>query len=211
MLAIRNFDEVNNYVKNKRSVDFQVYFGDMDLPEKDKEKRIALAKKMEECFLVVMAILFSVQQYDGTNYELARTQFVYQYRTAISGFVTLDEYMDNYIQNISYQIIESVQNNPDDPFYVSPDRAKYLAENEANTSLNHQDFVDAIAAGKTRKKWVDIRDDRERPDHRKVGGTIKTITEPFLVGDSIMDYPKDTSYGANANQIVNCRCTIKYI
>lgn len=100
MLAIRNFDEVNNYVKNKRSVDFQEYFGDMDLPEKDKEKRIALAKKMEECFLVVMAILFSVQQYDGTNYELARTQFVYQYRTAISGFVTLDEYMDNYIQNI---------------------------------------------------------------------------------------------------------------
>ena len=119
--------------------------------------------------------------------------------------------MDNYIQNISYQIIESVQNNPDDPFYVSPDRAKYLAENEANTSLNHQDFVDAIAAGKTRKKWVDIRDDRERPDHRKVGGTIKPITEPFLVGDSIMDYPKDTSYGASANQIVNCRCTIKYI
>ena len=206
MLAIRNFDEVNNYVKNKRSVDLQEYFGDMDLPEKDKEKRIALAKKMEECFLVVMAILFSVQQYDGTNYELARMQFVYQYRTAISGFVTLDEYMDNYIQNISYQIID-----PDDPFYVSPDRAKYLAENEANTSLNHQDFVDAIAAGKTRKKWVDIRDDRERPDHRKVGGTIKPITEPFLVGDSIMDYPKDTSYGASANQIVNCRCTIKYI
>lgn len=145
MLAIRNFDEVNNYVKNKRSVDLQEYFGDMDLPD------------------------------------------------------------------ISYQIIESVQNNPDDPFYVAPDRAKYLAENEANTSLNHQDFVDAIAAGKTRKKWVDIRDDRERPDHRKVGGTIKPITEPFLVGDSIMDYPKDTSYGASANQIVNCRCTIKYI
>lgn len=119
------------------------------------------------------------------------------------GFVTLDEYMDNYIQNISYQIIESVQNNPDDPFYVSPDRAKYLAENEANTSLNHQDFVDAIAAGKTRKKWVDIRDDRERPDHRKVGGTIKPITEPFLVGDSIMDYPKDTSYGGKCQS--NCQ------
>ena len=26
MLAIRNFDEVNNYVKNKRSVDFQEIF-----------------------------------------------------------------------------------------------------------------------------------------------------------------------------------------
>ena len=73
MLAIRNFDEVNNYVKNKRSVDFQEYFGDMDLPEKDKEKRIALAKKMEECFLVVMAILFSVQQYTKWHLYLNRS------------------------------------------------------------------------------------------------------------------------------------------
>jgi hypothetical protein len=77
--------------------------------------------------------------------------------------------------------------------------------------LNHQDFMDAIAAGFTLKKWVDIRDKRERKDHREVGGTIKPITEPFLVGDSVMDYPKDTSYGASASQIVNCRCSIKYM
>lgn len=211
MLGIRNFDEVNNYVENKRSVDFEKYFGDMDLSEEDKKKRIELAKKMENSFLIVMALLFSMQKYGTVDFEFVRSQFIYQYRSAIAGAVALDDYMENYIQSLSYDVIEATQNNPDDPYYVSPDRAKYMAENESNTSLNHQDFMDAIAAGFTLKKWVDIRDKRERKDHREVGGTIKPITEPFLVGDSVMDYPKDTSYGASASQIVNCRCSIKYM
>lgn len=211
MTGIRSFDEVNDYVTNKRGIDFEEYFGDMDLPEKDKKKRIELAKKMENNFLIVMALLFSLQEYQNVDYEFVRSQFVYQYRSAISGTVALDQYMENYIQTLSYDVVESTQRNSDDPYYVSPDRAKYLAENESNTSLNHQDFMDAIAAGFTLKKWVDIRDKRERKDHREVGGTIKPITEPFLVGDSVMDYPKDTSYGASASQIVNCRCSIKYM
>ena len=71
--------------------------------------------------------------------------------------------------------------------------------------------IDGTAPAVSYTHLVDIRDKRERKDHREVGGTIKPITEPFLVGDSVMDYPKDTSYGASASQIVNCRCSIKYM
>ena len=39
MIGIRNFDEVNDFVENKRSIDFEKYFGDMDLSEEDKKKR----------------------------------------------------------------------------------------------------------------------------------------------------------------------------
>ena len=98
----------------------------------------------------------------------------------------------------------------DDPYYYSLDRARYMAENESNTSWNHSDFANAIKQGKTRKKWVDVRDNRERETHRRVGGMIIPISELFMVGSSFMLYPKDPSYGAPASEICGCRCTVKY-
>lgn len=57
---------------------------------------------------------------------------------------------------------------------------------------------------------MDIRDKKERETHLRVGRTIKPIEEPFVVGESLMQYPKDTSLGADSSEIVNCRCTIRY-
>ena len=65
MLGVRNFDELNVMVGMKRSEEFSDYFGAMDLDENDEKKRITLAERLEDNFLLVLALLFTMQQYES--------------------------------------------------------------------------------------------------------------------------------------------------
>lgn len=204
------FDELNKLVGKNRSEPYKVYFGEMDLTESEINERITLAEKLEENFLFVMALLFTMAKYNSVNYEQIRNKFEKSYFKAIDGIIIADDYMNQYIRNFSYDITDSTKAHADDMYYYSSDRAIFMAENESLTCWNHQDFSDAIKSGKRRKQWMDVRDKKERETHLQVGRTVKPIEEPFLVGNSLMQYPKDTSLGASSSQIVNCRCTIKY-
>lgn len=64
--------------------------------------------------------------------------------------------------------------------------------------------------GKTMKRWESIIDEVTRKDHIEINGKYIPIGQAFHVGDSWLLFPKDTSLGASANQIVNCRCTVIY-
>lgn len=210
MLGVRNFDELNVMVGMKRSEEFSDYFGAMDLDENDEKKRITLAERLEDNFLLVLALLFTMQQYEPIEWEEIRVKFEMAYRNGLNGFIEIDEYLDLYIQKFSYDMVESTQNHIDEPYYYSHDRARFSAENESNSSWNYADYQAAIQSGKTKKKWVDVRDKRERETHRKVGGTVKPIGEPFIVGSSLMQFAKDTSLGASSSEIINCRCKTIY-
>lgn len=210
MLGVRNFDELNVMVGMKRSEEFSDYFGAMDLDENDEKKRITLAERLEDNFLLVLALLFTMQQYESIEWEEIRVKFEMAYRNGLNGFIEIDEYLDLYIQKFSYDMVESTQNHIDEPYYYSHDRARFSAENESNSSWNYADYQAAIQSGKTKKKWVDVRDKRERETHRKVGGTVKPIGEPFIVGNSLMQFAKDTSLGASSSEIINCRCKTIY-
>lgn len=210
MLGVRNFDELNVMVGMKRSEEFSDYFGAMDLDENDEKKRITLAERLEDNFLLVLALLFTMQQYESIEWEEIRVKFEMAYRNGLNGFIEIDEYLDLYIQKFSYDMVESTQNHIDEPYYYSHDRARFSAENESNSSWNYADYQAAIQSGKTKKKWVDVRDKRERETHRKVGGTDKPIGEPFIVGSSLMQFAKDTSLGASSSEIINCRCKTIY-
>ena len=71
--------------------------------------------------------------------------------------------------------------------------------------------LEAIAQGKTKKQWVAIMDKKTRSTHRSADGEIIGITEPFIVGGSLLMYPRDVSLGASSSEIVGCRCSVKYI
>lgn len=204
------FDELNKLVGKNRSEPYKVYFGEMDLTESEINERITLAEKLEENFLFVMALLFTMAKYNSVNYEQIRNKFEKSYFKTIDGIIIADDYMNQYIRNFSYDITDSTKAHADDMYYYSSDRAIFMAENESLTCWNHQDFSDAIKSGKRRKQWMDVRDKKERETHLQVGRTVKPIEEPFLVGNSLMQYPKDTSLGASSSEIVNCRCVIKY-
>lgn len=210
MLDIRDYDELNEIVGMNRSEDFSDYFDVMDLSHQDKEKRIALAEKLEDNFLFVLAYLFAIQQYANVDWEEIRIRFESAYRNALENTIIIDEHLDLYIRQFAYDMVDSTQSHIDDPYYYSHDRARFAAENESNSSWNYSDYQEAIQNGKTKKRWVDVGDKRERESHRQVGGTVKPIDEPFAVGRSLMQFAKDTSLGAASSEIINCRCKTIY-
>lgn len=205
------YAELNQMIENPRSEPFDIYFGDMELSKQEKNKRIALAEKLEENFLPILIFLFILNQYARTvDWEEIRTRFENGYSDSVKEFTDIDSQLNIHIKSFSQDVTESTKRHINDFYYYSTDRAKLISENESNTTLSYQEFMDAVNSGKTMKQWVDIRDRKERETHREVGGTVKRIAEPFLVGDSIMNYPRDFTFSASASEIVNCRCSIKY-
>ena len=86
MLDIRSFDELNNIVGLNRSEDFDTYFDVMDIPEEDKKNRISLAEDLMDDFLVVLALLFSMQQYEQPiDWAVIQVRFESAYRKALDG------------------------------------------------------------------------------------------------------------------------------
>ena len=210
MFSSLTFDELNALNETIKSEPYEPYFGDMDLDEEAKERRIELAKKLENEFVEVLAFLFSMQQFDSVNWDEVRILFENAYIAALSGSIILNQEIRKYVSDFSSDVTDSTRNHEADPYYYTIDRAMFMAENEANTSFNYRNYYDAISSGKKHKRWMDMKDKRERATHIKVGGTSKEIEEFFLVGDSLMLFPKDSAHGASGSEIVNCRCWIEY-
>lgn len=205
------YEELNQMIKNLRSESFEDYFEDMELSESEKKKRISLAEKLKDNFLPILFFLFTYRKYELTiNWEEIRLRFEMEYKNALREVMSVDSYMDTYIKSFSYDVVDSTKRHKDDFYYYSIDRATLISESESQTDWNYEEFQSAIESGKTMKKWVDVRDKRERESHRTVGGTVKPINDVFHVGNSFMMYPKDSSMGASMEQIAGCRCTIKY-
>lgn len=59
------------------------------------------------------------------------------------------------------------------------------------------------------KRWVSTTDGRVREDHLAMNGVEVPQDEPFVLPDgSKMMFPGDVSMGADASQVINCRCTM---
>lgn len=211
MASVLTFDELNvlDY-EGRKSEDYADYFGGMGLTKKQKEDRISLSERFEEEFWPVLVYLVSLLPYGLLDVDIAREYFLIAYLTGYETMLTPDDYIREYAEEFAQLVAQATVDNVDDPYFFSKDRAMFLSENESEGAWNHDDFEKAILSGKRNKRWYDRRDNRVRTTHREVHGTVKPIQEPFLVGDSLLMYPKDTSLGADAKEIVNCRCTIKY-
>jgi hypothetical protein len=67
---------------------------------------------------------------------------------------------------------------------------------------------EAYSNGTFNKKWHTQRDERVRHSHYAVDGDVKALGEPFLVGDSLLQFPGDPS--GSLEQIIGCRCWLVY-
>ena len=205
-----SFDELNNLVANKRSMSFEQFFGEMELSDEEIQQRIGLAEKLEDGFLFVLALLFTMQQYNAVDWEQARQEYENRYLSALTGYVTITPYIHQYVRDMSYDIMDSTKKHQSEYYYYSPDRGKFMAECESNTVRSYQCNEDATAHGKTMKRWLTMGDKRVRATHKEVGGTSKPIGEPFYVGGSLLLYPRDFSLGASTAETAGCRCSIEY-
>lgn len=61
------------------------------------------------------------------------------------------------------------------------------------------------------KIWMTTDDKRTRHDHWLMDGKEVGEKDFFVLPDgSLMQYPGDSSHGARAGQVINCRCTVAY-
>lgn len=208
---MRIFDELSDISEeNMRSIPYDEYFDEMDLTEDEKKKRKQFSREFEDVMLFIFALFSVMRQYDYINKQYIIGQLQSRYSEIVLKYMEIDKYLDDYISDFAIETVETTIKYIDDPFYLSNDRCILISENEANGIFNYGEFSEAIKAGKTRKQWVDIRDKKERETHKEVGGTVIPIEDTFIVGNSLMLFPKDTSLGAEMKELANCRCTIKY-
>ena len=220
MSSISSYDELNIILGKRRSEPYKEYFSKMSISDREKQERISFSEQMEEVVLYILALIETTIESGETNREYIQTQFYDKYLDVVLEYMMIDSYIKGYVLETSKQIIDTTFSHitgkpPDseqttDDYYLSNDRAMFISECEANSILNYRQYSKAVKAGKTKKKWIDVGDKRERKTHLEVRGTTLPIDEPFSVGDSLLQFPKDTSLGASADEIVNCRCSIQY-
>lgn len=216
-MSVSSYDELNIRPNNRRSEPYKEYFSKMSISDKEKQERIAFSEQMEEVILYILALIETTIESGESDQEYIQTQFYDKYLDVIASYMLIDTYIKQYAIDITKQIIDATferfstkDKSITDDYYLSNDRAMFISECEANSILNYRQYSKAVKAGKTKKKWIDVGDKRERKTHLEVGGTILPIDEPFSVGDNLLQFPKDTSLGASTDETVNCRCSIQY-
>lgn len=205
---MRLFDELGT---SQSILSIDEYFDEMDLTEIEKKKRKAFAEDMQEAMLFIFTLFSVMKQYNRINKEFIISQLQSRYSEIVLQYMDIDKYLEDYIQNFSEETVDVTLKHIDEPFYLSDDRSLLIATNEGNSIFNYQEFSEAVNAGKTKKRWITERDNKVRETHAEVNGITIPINEPFVVGDSLMMFPKDMSLNAEMEQIAGCRCTIQYL
>lgn len=215
-MAVLSFDQLNVLYKGRykrKSIPYEEYFGEMDLDERQKGERVDFLNRFEEIMLFLFYLINAYEEYGDLeeSQDFIIEQVKKKYKEIVIDYIALDEYVEEYIDNFSEDVLNTTKEHKKNPYYKSEDRAEFISENEANSILNYKDFIRAIDKGYTKKRWKTELDKKVRKTHEKMESRVIDISIPFVVGDSLMLFPKDTSYGASAEEIVNCRCTIEYI
>ena len=236
-MGLKNFDELNTLSTTettkddrrkatRKKIPIHDYFENMQISEEEKEKRVRLANLL----LADVLFLFALSRRNRDARYLSET-FQKRYLSSVKKITEPDQKMQRYIRKVCDSIVKTTLKSgkddgkkqgesltdsdvikvSQDSYAVSIERATSVAENEANTILNGEEYSNAVKNGCTKKRWKSYRDERVRADHADVDGQVVDISRPFRVGKYMMMYPKDDSLGAGLEEIVNCRCSVEYI
>lgn len=200
------FDKLNNL-----SMDYSKYFGEMALTDEQKKQRIAFSKQMEDVMLFLFELLDVMADFGSKDEEYVKKEIATRYLGVLMAYTAIDGFFKMYADYFAEETLRTTLENIDAEWITSNDRARLIAENEANTSLNRVDYINAVASGKTRKQWITMKDYRVRKTHQVIDNKVLPINGVFIVGDSMMYFPKDTSLGAGMEEIADCRCSVKYL
>lgn len=231
-MPIQVFDRINDInVPKLRSMDINKYFGEMSLTKKQKKERIALAEDLEDVMMFFFYLVLLQSQYDymaGIESLDVKQRLRDKMYETISKHTELNDEMRNHLYDYADEVTRTTtehlavllalmsdrNSDPDkkksEEYYVSNDRARFLAEEEANTIFNGADYYKAKKLGYTKKEWVSMRDRKVRRTHEIADGTKIPIDDVFYVGNSCFRFCRDTYYSPSPKETVGCRCVTKY-
>ena len=199
------FDELNR---------LKSFFSTMEISDEEKKKRSNFAYLLYDAVYFTFALIKVEKDIEERNF-VKNALVVDQYRETMQNRITDAfhreglPYEPDYIPQLVSEIMQTTERHPDDPYYLSQERALIIAQNEANTAFNYYDYVNAKAGGKQYKTWITEGDEKVRDAHVEVDMVRIPIDERFHVGNDEMRYPHDYLYGS-AENLVNCRCICTY-
>ena len=174
-----------------------------------KIKIYELAKELEPIFI---SFFYAFLEQEGNEGDFIQSLSAEYEKTALK-FLKVREptaYIKEYSEKITEDIIRTTVENKDTPYFTSVERAMNIAANEANTIGNYREYTRMVKQGYKYKTWITMLDDKVRHTHAEANGYKVGIFDSFQIGTSEMSFPRDYSLGASAEEIVNCRCSLKY-
>lgn len=95
---------------------------------------------------------------------------------------------------------------------IIPRRSEVIARTEVVQASNAGSVAAAESTGlDLQKEWIATRDGREREAHSVMDGETVAMDEAFNIGGDELDFPGDSSHGADASNTIQCRCTVGYV
>ena len=232
MPTLQTFDELNSLQKKGMdistwSIPINQYFNEMKLTRDQKRERIALAEDIEDAVLFFFSLVLLQSQYSylaAMDSVDEKEEFRQRITDAVAKHTEINDdvryEINQYVEDVTDTTTEHLiilnslaedaeeEQRQKERHYISEDRARLLAEEESNTLFNCSDFYKARELGYKYKTWITMRDSRVRETHARVDDKTIPINDYFLVGNSIMLYPRQP--GASAKESVGCRCSLKY-
>lgn len=197
------------------SIPYHTYFGKMYINPEQLRNRVKLAEQIEDVMLYIFAYWVIAASAELPIEELKEDAKA-KMTMVLARHTKIDEYLEQHIDKVIDEVIDTtVKQTADDAggdieYWISRDRAKTIAENEANAFENYVEYRDAATNGKTKKKWITENDDKVRMTHTLAEGQTIDIDGLFLVGESLMRFPMDTMYDPDPAETINCRCACVY-
>lgn len=199
------FDELHSLSRDY----YEEWFDEMGISKDAKTDRVLVAMALEDGFMDVLAWI-QLKKDRGEPFfwdsiGLFEKAFLVAALTRVD-----DEAIRQTASEFAEDVALSTYNHQDEEYFLSADRAINMAATESNAINVYGELDDARKAGKSRKKWNTIIDGREREWHEEANGTELPLDEPFEINGELLMYPLDTSLGAGADNIANCRCWLTY-
>lgn len=200
------FDELHSLSKDI----YEEYFKSVPISDDQKTDRILMAMALEDNILGVLSRIElrikKGESFLGDSIDWFTLAFLQAALHRVD-----DEHIRDTATQFGTEVALSTYKHQDEEYMLSADRAINMSATESNAIMCYGELADAVKAGKTMKRWRTILDGREREWHNEADGLLVPIDEPFEVGGQLMMHPLDTSLGATADNIANCRCIAEYL
>ena len=177
-------DEIHALNKNEiQDIDYDTYFGEMDLSDEEKEDRKKLAEKFEKIFVMLFALLSGKEE---TEITTITKEFIIRYESIATQYCKTKKtpsYIIDYARYIVNEVVEATTQNTEVEYFTSQKRAKNVAANEANAVGNYRLQTEMVKQGYKTKEWRSQEDSHVRPAHAEVDRKRIGIFERFEVGN----------------------------
>lgn len=95
---------------------------------------------------------------------------------------------------------------------IIPRRSEVIARTEVVQASNAGSVSAAKATGlDLEKEWISTRGPNSRASHEAMDGETVPLDDMFSVEGDELEFPGDSSHGAEAGNVIQCECTVGYV